>query len=301
VLVPGTAPLNKEQRDFQSVVGDLMWMTKRVTRLVKAVHHLSCVSRRCPPGAMCAALGVMACAADHRTEGHAWSADAVDASFIGVLKGSEDARRGTAIKKVDVETRLAKGAPMQLEGASDATWARGTNGVGDVICLYISHRGAIVMLELKKAPANGSSAGIEGLGLGKVSDKAVYARLVAEKMGCDMSAPTTLLCDAEAALRAASGQSSVVRLKHEMRRLAIITARIRMGEIVLAHVPDTANAADIFTKWVSSVKFESMLAYLIGSRFCREGAAQVAHTMAALALSVERGESGGLRMLLGET
>jgi signal-transduction protein with cAMP-binding, CBS, and nucleotidyltransferase domain len=120
-------------------------------------------------------------------------------------------------------------------------------------------------------------------------------------MGCDMSAPTTLLCDAEAALRAASGQSSVVRLKHEMRRLAIITARIRMGEIVLAHVPDTANAADIFTKWVSSVKFESMLAYLIGSRFCREGAAQVAHTMAALALSVERGESGGLRMLLGET
>jgi hypothetical protein len=44
-----------------------------------------------------------------------------------------------------------------------------------------------------------------------------------------------------------------------------------------------------------------MLAYLIGSRFCREGAAQVAHTMAALALSVERGESGGLRMLLGET
>jgi hypothetical protein len=291
-LVPGTAPLSGEQRDCQRVVGDLRWMLKRVTRIVKPVHHLSCVMQRAPPGTLLVAFAVLACAYDYRMEGHTWSADADEASFVGVLRGTQDARQGTAVKKVDVERRKLTGAPKQMEGGSDTTWARGVNGASDIICLFLTFRGGLVNLDLKKSPivSGGSSASIEGLGLAKLTDKAVYARIVAEKLGVDMSEPTMLLCDAEAALRGASGESSVVRLKHEMRRLAIVKARVRMKQVGLAHVPDTANAADVFTKWVSLEKFEAMLAYLIGARFRRTGADKVACVMAALAIQTEDAE-----------
>ena len=68
----------------------------------------------------------------------------------------------------------------------------------------------------------------------KLSDKAIWGRIVGGKLGYDMSNPTTLLCDAEAALRASMGEASVMRLRHAMRRAAIVKSRTRATLIVLA-------------------------------------------------------------------
>ena len=112
----------------------------------------------------------------------------------------------------------------------------------------------------------------------------VYARIVAEKLGIDMSEPTTLLCDAESALRVANGEAAAARLRHQLRRAAIVHERVRMGEISLAHVPDVANAVDIFTKWTSQEKLETMLAYLTGGS-SRRGATDEGGLTAALAVT----------------
>jgi hypothetical protein len=45
-----------------------------------------------------------------------------------------------------------------------------------------------------------------------------------------------------------SERGSVNRLKHSLRRAAIVRERVLDGEIELAHIPDVANAVDIFTK-----------------------------------------------------
>ena len=63
----------------------------------------------------------------------------------------------------------------------------------------------------------------------------------------------------------------MARLKHLLRRAAIVAQRVREGEIELAHVPDAANVVDIFTKWSKAEKIEKCLAYLTNA------AARAAH------------------------
>ena len=67
---------------------------------------------------------------------------------------------------------------------------------------------------------------MEGLALLKLSDKAIWAHVVGAKLGYDMDQSNHLLCDAEAALRAAMGEACAVRLRHTMRRAAIVRSRV---------------------------------------------------------------------------
>ena len=270
-LLEGTGPLTQDQKDVRSITGQLRWLTKRIMRIVKHTWKLSCIQGRASEGAKTAALGVVALVYFCAGEGHTWDENAVDGSFRGVLKGTVDARRGTSIRKVDVEAReAAVTAPKELEGVCDATWSRGQDGTADVYALAITFKGAAVLVELKKSPiVGGSSADLESLGLLKLSDKAVWARIVASRLGIDTGPAMTLLCDAEAALRASMGEASVVRLKHIMRRAAIVRDRVLEGSINMAHVPDAANAVDIFTKWTKAEKVERMLAYLSGGQTLR--------------------------------
>ena len=76
--------------------------------------------------------------------------------------------------------------------------------------------------------------------------------------------PTVLIADSEAALRAVAGEASMARLKHTLRRAAIVRQRLLENEICLAHVPDAGNVVDMFTKWLDSKKVEMSLAYLSG-------------------------------------
>jgi len=123
-----------------------------------------------------------------------------------------------------------------------------------------------VLLKLMMAGVvTGSSAQLEGLGVLKLTDNVIYGRLVWSRLGGDVSAPTFVLSDAEAALRHASGNSSAARLRVAIRQSAIVTLRVRASDVALAHVPDSVNVVDMFTKWVSADKVERSLAWLTGS------------------------------------
>jgi hypothetical protein len=133
----------------------------------------------------------------------------------------------------------------------------------------------------------GSSAEGEGLGLLKLSDKVVYLRTVVARLGKPQPGPTMLLCDAEAALRVAAGQASVSRLRHALRRSAIVTQRVREDEVALAHLPDACQVVDFLTKWVAVEKEEASIAYLSG--FLARAAVEAgAATPNAVLVMVER-------------
>ena len=247
VAKPGDK-LNAEQREFQTIVGAIRWMVKRIVRIMRAAHLCSCVAQGCSPGGVNAALGVLAEAYDARREGHSFSEHTGAMQFIGVVKGTVDAVKGTSVKKVDSEALIAAGkAPKEMTGVTDATWNRTPR---DVRAFAICIKGAAVLIVLKTITGTGgSSAENEGLGLLKLADSAIYLRVVAGKLGFDMTLPTMLLSDAEGALKAATGDTSVIRLKHTIRRACIVKERIANRDVALAHVPDVACAVDVLTKW----------------------------------------------------
>ena len=242
--------LTQDQMDVMAIAGILRWGCRRVIRILRATHLIASVQHRSKcPEAKLAALGVLACLYHARNEGQLVHQDAPDPAFRGVLRGTVDARRSTAVKIADGDKRLELGAPKEHEGLTDTTWSKGPEGLSDVTTLALTWKGAAFLVELQKSPiAAGSSAELEGLGLLKVANKATYARIAMSKLGEKLDKPTTILCDAEAALRAAAGETSVNRLKHSLRRAAIVRERVLDGEIELAHIPDVANAVDIFTK-----------------------------------------------------
>ena len=41
---------------------------------------------------------------------------------------------------------------------------------------------------------------------------------------------------------------------------------MKLGEVVLKHVPDVENPADFFTKWVDTKKVNRSLRYITGMR-----------------------------------
>ena len=176
--------------------------------------------------------------------------------------------RRASVRKVG-DGLMSEGAPRNLMATSDTTWSLMVDDgetSNDLVTVALLANGALCSLELKKAGlVTGSSAELEGLGLLKATDKGMRGRQVWGRLGGDIDEATPVLCDAEAALRAAAGESSVQRLRHALRRSAIVTQRVRAGEISLVHVPDAANVVDMFTKWVSASKVESSLAYLTGA------------------------------------
>ena len=55
------------------------------------------------------------------------------------------------------------------------------------------------------------------------------------------------------------------RLKHEMRRSAIVAQRVAERELRLGHIPDACNFVDPFTKWKSFEKVAAAMCYLYGT------------------------------------
>ena len=262
-------------RQCMQLVGDLRWMCKRVIRIIKHSHMLSLVANapKDPDATLRAALGVLALAYIAREEGRTWGGSTATTTFVGALKGTVSSVKGSTIRRVDGGKKLQ--APKEMEGTTDTTWSRIDEDVvetepdqacADVYTHALTLNGAAVHVELKRVHiVTGSSAELEGFGLLKLSDNTVWARLVAARYGVKLAGPTLLMCDAEASLRTAAGRQASARLRHALRRAAIVTQRIREADIELAHLPDAANYVDMFTKWLSPEKVERSIAYLSGA------------------------------------
>ena len=163
---------------------------------------------------------------------------------------------------------MATGAPKEPASACDATWSNVDidGNVCDTYALSMSANGSSVLNVLKSiGVCTASSAEAEGLGLLKLTDLSIYGRMVWARLGRALGGPTVLLCDAEAALRTASGQTSAARLRHALRRSVLVTQRVRDEEVSLVHLADTCQFVDFFTKWVDEKKFEKSVGYLVGA------------------------------------
>ena len=233
------------------------------------VHRLSCVAARpeCPD-ALRAALGTLAYAWQVRNCGLTYGGEFGTVPMIGVLRGSvEGGASGRAIQKVDASV-IEGNAPAELLTVCDASWncLAADATTADVCAFALTFRGAAIHLELKNLGATGSSAGAEGLTILKATDKLVRARDVFGALGVSLGGPTLLMSDSDPALRTTAGESTAARMRHELRRLAIVTQRVRDGACVLAHVPDAGNAVDWMTKWVKAEKLLASLAFLTGER-----------------------------------
>jgi len=91
-------------------------------------------------------------------------------------------------------------------------------------------------------------------------------------MGAAPTEPVLLASDCEANLRVAAGAPAAQRLRHALRRWAIITQRCQSKAMRLGHLPDEVNWVDFFTKWKDKAKVEASIAYLSNL------AARLAHT-----------------------
>ena len=263
--------LDKPQRMVQQITGDLRWCLRVSVRLVRAVHKLSCVAQCASPGSELAALGVVAVAWRHRYEGRSFGA-ASEASYTGFLKGALTTRKGASIAVVDGEARHTAGAPHELDGAADASWSNGEHGEKDVYGLALTNNGAAVHAELKSIGLIlGDSTQAEGVASLKLSDRIMHGRTTLAALGCMQAEPTMLMSDNESNLRIAAGAPSAARLRHALRRWAIVTQRCHSEDVRLGHLRDEWNWTDFFTKWVPQIKVEAAIAYLTGK------AARIAH------------------------
>ena len=268
-LCAGSGPLSKAQRQVQSIVGDLRWQLRVAVAITRHVHILSRVANRPDPqDAMAAALGVQALSYKHRNDGLTYGGCfGANLPLAGYLKGSMTSRRGQAIAKVDGRTLLNAGAPSDLLSAADTTWNLGSDGSDDVMCLILTHNGAALLTELKMIGiATSCSSESEGIGSVRVSDKAMQVRVALENFGRPQSGPTALMSDNESNLRVASGAPSAQRLRHSLRRWAILTQRLREREIFLAHCDGEHLVPDVFTKWVKQEKFDAAITFLTNVR-----------------------------------
>ena len=262
-LTPADEKVSADRQDVQSIVGILRWMVKILVRITKPVHMLSCVAARPSMGAKSCALGVLAVAYRHRDEGITYGGDTEEPNIVGTLRGTRHSATGHQVDKISalIPTRSA----ADIVGWSDVTWSRGEDGTDDVMAFTLGHNGAAVTVELKKCGVvlGGSAAG-EMLALLKCSDKAMAARIIAARLGKPPDGPTLIISDCDPAVRTMHGEATVARLKHELRRAAIVTERVREGEVKLAHVPDPGMVVDFLTKWVKTDKVEASIAYLTG-------------------------------------
>ena len=263
--------LNKDQRKVQQITGDLRWCLRVSVRLVRPVHKLSCVAQCASEGAELAALGVVAQAWRHRFEGRSYGA-ASEAKYTGFLKGALTTRKGASIAVVDGDERHSAGAPLELDGASDSSWSNGEQGEKDVYGLALTHNGAAVHAELKSIGVTlGDSTQAEGVATLKLSDRVMHGRSTLAALGRVQMGPTMVLSDNESNLRIAAGAPSAARLRHALRRWAIVTQRCHSEDVRLGHLRDEWNWTDFFTKWVPQLKVEAAIAYLTGR------AARIAH------------------------
>ena len=87
-----------------------------------------------------------------------------------------------------------------------------------------------------------------------------------KKKGSPPDGPTFLGSDNFANALVASTWGSATKSKHFIRRYWLVVQRVKSGDLIVGHVPDTENAADFLTKWVGKEKLAKSLRYLTNEK-----------------------------------
>ena len=84
--------------------------------------------------------------------------------------------------------------------------------------------------------------------------------------GEDVLKPTVVFSDGLSSAQVTSLEGTATKMKHMLRHIHTVMARVLSGENLVRHVPGEEMPGDFLTKWVSGEKAKQSVAYLTNSR-----------------------------------
>jgi hypothetical protein len=127
--------------------------------------------------------------------------------------------------------------------------------------LFMMNHGAIATDTKKMGPVDSSAEG-EGITTSKCAELTVFIREVARGMGILDDKPTIIRSDNASSVRVANDPKAAGRLRHAMRRFAVVQEHVKQGVVKVEFIRDANNAADFLTKWVPAAKLKASIAYV---------------------------------------
>ena len=188
---------------------------------------------------------------------------AYESRFRGITYSASDPETSTfASGGASPDVSFATGFPgfprdAGIHVVGDCTWGdRNVYGM-----LFMMNHGAIATDTKKMGPVDSSAEG-EGITTSKCAELTVFIREVARGMGILDDKPTVIRSDNASSVRVANDPKAAGRLRHAMRRFAVVQEHVKQGVIRVEFIRDANNAADFLTKWVPAAKLKASIAYV---------------------------------------
>jgi hypothetical protein len=232
--------MTKHGKKTQQLTGCLCYfMRASVGELNVITHRLSCVQACAPPEVITVGLAGMTrmiMAYESRERGITYSADDVAPFSLASGGSSPDTSFTTCFPR-----------DAGIHAVGDCTW--GDRNVYAI--LVMMNNGAIVTETKKMGPVDSSAEG-EGIATSKCTELTNFIREAARGMGILDDKPTIIRSDNASSVHVANDPKSAGRLRHAMRRFAVLQERVKEGKVKVVFVPDAQNASDFMTKWVQA-------------------------------------------------
>ena len=213
-------------------------------------HRASCVHEACaPPEAVIVCMAGMIMAYESRFRGITYSAKDPEVSTFATSGSAPD---------VSFATGFPRDSGPHVVGyvVGDCTWGdRNVYGM-----LFMMNHGAIATDTKKMGPVDSSAEG-EGITTSKCAELTVFIREAARGMGVLDDKPTIIRSDNASSVRVANDPKAAGRLRHAMRRYAVLQEHVKQGTVKVEFIRDANNAADFLTKWVPAAKLKASIAY----------------------------------------
>jgi hypothetical protein len=162
----------------------------------------------------------------------------------------------TTVSAVD---RCPKSSPdsLPLTGNTDADWGGHPESFKSTSGYAFFLGSGLVSWSSKVQPHTAtSSTHAEYIAAYHATSECMWARSFLGELGLlNLSLPTTLYCDNEAAIKIANYHMVTPRSKHFNTKLHCVREKVQDGELSLSFCPGKANVADIFTKPLVAAKF----------------------------------------------
>lgn len=171
--------------------------------------------------------------------------------------------KGTIHEKLSF---MKSNEPFSITGFCDSDWANSEDRKSVTgYAFKLSKNGSLISWKSKKQPTVAlSSCEAEYMSLTSATQEGKYlCSLLNEILNCKLS-PFTIFCDNQGAIALAKNPINHQRSKHIDIRYHFVRDEVVKKKLTILYVPSVDNIADIFTKALSKVKFETFKASLFG-------------------------------------
>lgn len=149
---------------------------------------------------------------------------------------------------------------LELTAFCDADWARCKDTRRSITGYCIMLGNAPVSWKAKKqGTVSRSSAEAEYRSMASTCYEVTWLRNILKDLNVRNLAPTRLFCDNQAAIYIATNPVFHERTKHIEIDCHVVREKVQRGVVKMVHVGTKDQPADLFTKPLSSIQFETLL------------------------------------------